>query len=146
MVGPYSSDSDDVLYLAVSSLRTSVQTLESRLDTVELEMKVFNTRTCGETSGAYVLETQFDEQHPQLLTLACTPVEETYDHSQSGNIMVGQSADAVSSDNRILEQRLEQLESTVEQLESTMSSYDEEIQRLKSLTFSSMQHAESACE
>ena len=144
MVGANTSDPDSVLRLAdVSSLRASVQSLETRVHTLEFEMQVFSIHTHGETPSSCVLETSFDEQDPQLLTQACIPVKETADHSQTKDLVIGQSADVAPSANRLLEQRVEQLESTVEQLESTMSSHDE---RLKSLTHSSMQHVESACE
>ena len=145
MVGANTSDPHSVLHLAdVSSLRASVQSLETRVHTLEFEMQVFSVHTHGETSSSCVsVETSFDEQDPQLLTQACIPVKETADHSQTKDLVIGQSADAAPSANRLLEQRVEQLESTVEQLESTMSSHDE---RLKSLTHSSMQHVESACE
>lgn len=144
MVGAYTSDPDSVLHSAdVSSLRASVQSLENRVSTLEFEMRVFSIHTHVETPGSCVVETSFDGQGPQLLTQACIPVKETADLSQTEDLIMGQSADAAPSANRLLEQRVEQLESTVEQLESTISSYDE---RLKSLTYSSMQHVESACE
>ena len=143
MVGAY-TDPDSVLHLAdVSSVRASVQSLETRVNTLEFEMRVFSTHTHVETPGSCVVETSFDGRHPQLLTQACIPVKETSDHSQTKNLIIGQSADATPSANRLLEQRVEKLESTVEQLESTISSHDEQ---LKSLTHSSMQHVESACE
>ena len=144
MVGADTSDPDCVLHLAdVSSLRASVKSLETRVSTLEFEMQVFSVHTHCQTPSSCVVETSFDEQDPQLLTQACIPVKETADHSQTEDLIIGQSADAAPSANRLLEQRVEQLESTVEQLESTISSCDE---RLKSLTHSSMQHVESACE
>ena len=143
MVGANPSDPDSVLHLVdVSSLRASVQSLETRVHTLEFEMQVFRVQTHGQIPSDCVVETSFDEQDPQLLTQACIPIKETADHSQTKDLVIGQSADAAPSANRLLE-RVEQLESTVEQLESTMSSHDE---RLKSLTHSSMQHVESACE
>ena len=123
MVGLYLPDPENS---NVSSLRTSVriQSLEDRVDAIEMRDLTF--RTYGETSYERVVETPFplDVQQPELLTQACTPVQETSDcqtnthmvfqceAAPSANEPLRQCVEELGTDMRNIKRRVEELENT----------------------------------
>lgn len=109
----------------VSSLRTSVQSLEYRVNA--LEMRDLSLHAHGETSGNRIMETPFPfdihVQQPELQTPDCSPEQET-SNSQTNTHMVWQCV-ATPSANETLRQCVEQLcqctdtRQRVEELENT---------------------------
>ena len=156
MVGLYLPDPENS---NVSSLRTSVriQSLEDRVDA--LEMRDLTFRTYGETSYKRIVETPFplDVQQPELLTQACTPVQETSDcqtnihmvfqceATPSANEPLRQCVEQPGTDMRNIKRRVEELENTYvqsKQLQLLESRMLDEMASIKTQMMSRMNNFE----
>ena len=155
MVGLYLPDPENS---NVSSLRTSVriQSLEDRVDA--LEMRDLTFHTYDETSYKRVVETSFplDVQQPELLTQACTPVQETSDRQTNtrmvfqceatpANEPLRQCVEQLCTDMRNIKRRVEELENTYvqsKQLDLLKSRMIDEMASMKTQFMSCMNNFE----